>query len=566
MRAHGYADGNFDISGYGRFVVSLIPEATISGRVVDVDGGWVANARVSAAGLREVATTDESGRFSSRSVRPGRYALIVTAARRFGTTKTPINVGIHDNVTGVEIVTEAAYSISGQVVSQQGKLPSGLKVLGGPQATSVGVDGRFTLEGIRPGSHTLSVSSDLRRFPFDPQTGHTIAVGKADVTDVELAAEAVGQVTIVAVGEDGTAAVGVHFNSKQEDGQSLQTHTCRTDSDGRCQMTGLKPVVLTDVKPRIASFPPKQMQPSATAELNFVLPKLGAVAGRVRTANGDPLAGAAMSIKPSAQPDGKSSLTFRVSTDSEGRFLFGGLAAGPYLLEVTASAGASPMSAFFGANDASLGTKAVDVRDGQLVSGVEFSVVRDEGPLEGRVVDTDGHPQPEVLVTCAIDLENWFYSSGLPRGIKTVMTNERGEFAFARVVKGNNYRLFALGAGGVQGQMRGLKAGRKDAELTTRIPSEIIVHITKRIDATRRIEVVAESTAGELEKWPLSLTRMERTSGDDTLRRGTVSFVGIAPGKWTTVTISADGDIASRDVTVKVGGQSTIEFDLTDSD
>jgi uncharacterized GH25 family protein len=200
-----YVEDRKDVSIETKPIVldfKLSPGASIRGTVVSrVDGKPVANALVRC----ESNHTSKSNRTHNISVRAdgqGNFALqgvgsgavqLEASARGFrSAAPTVVELGIGEQVTGVKVIVERAFNISGFVVKKgsKGQGVPGIIVGGFSFGSKDGVaaqmptapDGYFELVGVRPGTYILGAIGD----GVIPSIGQTVTVTDADVTDVLL--------------------------------------------------------------------------------------------------------------------------------------------------------------------------------------------------------------------------------------------------------------------------------------------------------------------------------------------------------------------------------------------
>jgi hypothetical protein len=157
---------------------SLVPGGVIEGVVRDertkepIAGASVLARRDSPAMLlaetgAHRVTSGGDGRFRLGGLRPGAWELSATDHARFSKTPTIIGLGVAEQVSDVELLIGAGPVIRGHVVDTTGAPATGVQI----RAISRGegtdgkadVAGAFTLEGLRPGDHTLIANADTCR-------------------------------------------------------------------------------------------------------------------------------------------------------------------------------------------------------------------------------------------------------------------------------------------------------------------------------------------------------------------------------------------------------------------
>ena len=520
VKADGYTRGTTTISGYGRHTISLIPESTISGTVISAAGEPLSGMQVTAKGLDQV-TSGSNGGFTLVGARPGRYRLSAYGPGWAGALAEPVDLGLHNNETGVEIRVAPAFSVSG-LVSRGGQSPAGFFVHGGRKPVAVDESGRFRIDGVSPGKHWFRVEPTYRRQIFETKTGLEVVVDDRDVTDMTLQVTT-QSVHVHATLDDGSAAAGLRFSGYQPGAPS--SFTCMTDVDGRCMISGLRPGHLRGLDPLLPGVEPQHVATGETAE--FVIPPISSIAGRLLDSDGSPLPAQIVKIAIADADDGDDGATARTGiltlTDDDGRFLLSPLGAATYRIKVSeftvSSAGSS-----FQSNPVSIAEKLVRVKSGELVSGVEIRASVAQAEIRGQVVDGFGNPSAETLVSYSLDSENLILGSGLPKGIQTTLTNEAGEFTFTKVVAAKRYRLFALGQSGEQARLSSVFAGAKLVELTVHRPAALTLTISGLMRKYDKVNIEAVHNDGTTDRTATILFDLDAPIK---------TIVGLKPGRWT---------------------------------
>lgn len=190
--AHNLAEAiDLDEQG-GTRDVKLKPGVVITGTVLSEEGRSLPGARVrlmmqtsrwgAPVGRNDSATTGSDGKFEIKAVPPERQYSVSAGANGFGRQEVRIDPGqIKDNRfdAGELKLTRASLSISGIVVDPNDKPVAGANIYGygdgQPDSRSILTDaeGKFTLQGVCPGSIRLSVNSSGpgRMFGFAQTEG-----------------------------------------------------------------------------------------------------------------------------------------------------------------------------------------------------------------------------------------------------------------------------------------------------------------------------------------------------------------------------------------------------------
>jgi hypothetical protein len=181
----------------------LTPASTIRGQVLSrTDGKPVAGAAVSGSsrhgggGDGATAVTDPQGNFTLHGVRWGTVELTATARGYASAAPAAVEVGVGEQVDGVTVFVDRAYTISGFVV-KKGASAEGIAGVqvgvfsiaskeSAVAAAPSGEDGYFEILGVRPASYmAFAVGGDVI-----PDVGKPIAVTNADVTNVLVVMDA----------------------------------------------------------------------------------------------------------------------------------------------------------------------------------------------------------------------------------------------------------------------------------------------------------------------------------------------------------------------------------------
>jgi len=450
-------------------VVTLRTGQAIAGRVVDDRGVGVAAAKVGAkrkevrAGMDverftadEAAVTDANGWFTLTGLADD--VVTVSAFGKEHTTATAADVAI--GTMDVVLRVERLGAIEGVLVGADGAPIAGSEVrLGGPSGDGAlefvgeeidavvvpmrrnrparsGADGAFRLEGVKPGTLTVSASGKGHR----PARADGIKVLPAQTTPgVRLVADrgAVARVRVVDAAGAPVAGAKVRATKPQPRARAFETNgdgnvsigmtavaiggesgdftpvggggiaSGTTDADGRCELAGL-PAGDTQ-------FTAKHKDHADAAPTTVVLPAVGAVdvalalrvpgfvAVTVLGVDGKPFAEAEVMVQPAA---GGGDSRRKLVTDAEGKATSPALAPGEYsavLARVVKSrsvgAGGNRMVMLGGEPDVLDASRlAVTVPAGKTVevtlrqpvlARVHGVVTGAEGPVAGCVVELE---------------------------------------------------------------------------------------------------------------------------------------------------------------------------------
>jgi hypothetical protein len=400
--AYAPEERTIEVGPGGRIVdFALIPGGSVQGRVVDRHGAPV-------PGLVVLATLDdrpvaaarngEDGRFVLRGLAAGALSLSASGPRHATPGAVALDLGIAEQVQGVEIVVDGAFTISGVVVDGQGQ-PVGGVVVGGASRGLVSIvraasptagDGRFELQGALPGRWSLDASGESVLPLFD---GPEVTVDGADVVGIEVRVdrgvtlrgrvEPAQQATVVL----DTPAGG---SRELETVLTLQGTRTRTAADGAFTIlaapSGSLRLVATGDDGATGELPIELATRSIDGLVVPLVPR-PALHGTLVDDGGAPVEGARVLVSPRGEP-------WRAArsapSGADGRFTVTGLARGPHEVEVRDDRGRLAIAAARPALPLTI--TSVPVQTMQLI------VDRGAGEIRGVVLDAAGHPAKDVWV------------------------------------------------------------------------------------------------------------------------------------------------------------------------
>jgi hypothetical protein len=429
-----------------------------------------------------------------RGLEPGPLQLSATARGFASAGPTIVEVGIGEEVTGVEVVVDRAYTIAGFVVEKGGKRAGipGVRVgvfsiaqeTGAFAIQPTGADGYFEILGVRPGSYmVIAMGGDAM-----PDFGKPVSVVDRDIDDLLLALEA-GATLVGRVDPATTARLSLEVDTKSISFSSMFDVAKAALVRGEAAATGafelrhVPPGTFTLVARtsdgRVGKLP-ITVAAADQSGLVVALESRASIAGRVIDEHGRPVAG----VQVRASGD-VSSMTFNLDamgsdnalTSADGKFEIVGIAAGRVTLAVYddheqlewADAAhekepTMPIEFTVAATDKVRGvTLTVEARDGTIrgvVLGPDRAPVADawvsaRSRYDFRVVDAP----PEAQV----DDEDENDDYGWGGGGKTVLTGRDGKFAFDELRRGT----YAVSAETAKGGARATKSRVKTGESVT---------------------------------------------------------------------------------------------------
>jgi RNA polymerase sigma factor (sigma-70 family) len=352
--ADGYAQTRLDVESLTEDRVRdiiLKPAGQVSGRVVasgrPVAGAMVRLARQDGTDIPFVvsAVTDVQGEFLLRGVVPAHYRLWARKGKDAGRLEAPLTVGEAEVVRNLSLALERRAVIAGRVRSADGRPLAGAQlwfqreegtVAQEPQ-TSTDEQGDYRIEGVLPGSYTLSASA----------AGHAgeqrqVTVDATDLAgmDYRLSPEARlrGRLSTA----EGRAAPGVRvvvLPARRLGPDEPMFVSARTSSDGTFHLEGLHPgpvrVGAEDAELGLARATTVwTLVGGETQEVSLRLEPGATLQGRVRRPDGGPASG--LIVTAYQGPTGLATITRSARTSADGGFLLRALGNGTVRLVATA--------------------------------------------------------------------------------------------------------------------------------------------------------------------------------------------------------------------------------------
>ncbi|NMO15313.1 carboxypeptidase regulatory-like domain-containing protein [Pyxidicoccus fallax] len=248
--------------------------------------------------------SDETGRFRLKVPAPGRYRVTTSAVNRI-----PLEVAVDAPATGIHLRLREGATVEGTVEDARGEpLPEVDLVLrlgpgtgASPQETASDEKGRFTLDRLPPGTHTLEAT--LRIGGAEHRASRTVEVSGPGVVSVTLRMDTGQSVSGLVVDEQGRPVPDAeveayaHFDEEDEHPGGSPA-TARTGPDGRFTVHHLVEgaVVLSADKPGYemdASRSSRQdlrvTARTGARDARLVLNYRGFISGRVVRADGAPV-------------------------------------------------------------------------------------------------------------------------------------------------------------------------------------------------------------------------------------------------------------------------------------
>lgn len=555
----------------------LTPGGVIRGQVVARDSGkpvgnaWLlAESRGRGAGGGGDGTpsrTDEHGNFVLRGLTPGAQSLKAQGPGYASASPTVVELGVGEQVDGVRVLVEGAFSISGHVV-RKGKpsegvpgIQLGVFSLGtqqyGMALEPTDADGAFVIHGVRPASYMLFAGGEGNV----PELGTNVEVVDKDVKDVKV--EMATGVTLTGRVEPPMANArvklqltgGFSITSMFEMIKAELVHG-ETDATGAFTVKNAPSGAFTLVasaKTGETGKLPVMIGETDQAGLVIKLETRASISGRVVDDKGTVVADATVSARKAGGDDDSFSMSMgndRKSGNSrrDGTFKIVGLEEGTYQLSVRDNdRGGSvklkdPKAAKF------------ELTKAQQLTNVVITVEARDGVIRGVVVGADRRPVADAWVTAERARPDWKKLAEEKKkpdekqmeemmdwdwGTKPVLTGADGRFVIDRLRRGT-YKLVAQGPRGQShGEVAEVKTG-SSVTITLLSLGTLSGKVTANGAPVAAYDISCDGPGDEEENKTV-------TAAD-----GTYTLERLAPGKYECV-VDADAGTGKEKVDVPPG-------------
>ncbi|MCP3099316.1 carboxypeptidase-like regulatory domain-containing protein [Myxococcus sp. K15C18031901] len=459
----------------------------VSGRVLDA-GRPVADAEVVSVETGRSARTDGDGRFVLEDLLLGHTQLTATLGKRRGHAWTQLMEGKPE--PEVVIVLGPVFTLRGTVTTLKGHpVPAAtIEVAGTDNArTLTDARGHFVFESLTPGRYTVTVRAedyaDQRiDYAYDPSTpspetqapANDEPLQEAPTVDVVLHPSfRVGGVLVDPEGRPVSGAIvqlaggdgplgeaplpPPRMDARKHPDDLARLHETRvtevrTDDQGRFAFERARPDRLSLRVDSDRYIPLHTVVDAPATDLRLVLQEGARLQGSVVDAQGLPLDGVQLSLR--AGPDSRVEVVTPTESDAQGRFTFGGLPPGHYVLQARLNQGARHEA-----------TLPLDVLDTRTLSPV---VRLDTGlSISGTVVDASNNPVPHLELRATSTDGKLQYVEQDERIPSWATTDEQGRFTVKHLPPGA-CELSTRRAGHTLGR-RG--AGAADSTAEVRVPA-----------------------------------------------------------------------------------------------
>jgi hypothetical protein len=482
-RADGYAAVKLPTYAPAQSVrLVLTPASQISGTVLALkDKSPLAGVRVVAhSGFEQQhATTDGSGEFVMKGLRPGVYSLDASGDGWIGRSPGSVTVDISDKLEGVVIHAIRAVRVAGML--RVGEQPC---VTGTVALTAALGESLPTLSAVADHTGHLEFNavpagkydSQARCDDYGTEPGPTVSVGTSDVTGLTWTIKPGVNVIVHARTRDGRpvghAAIELRPVAESpapgavDKVPLLDPKSTETNKDGTARFKGVAEGAHVISGPDLEAPLTVQVHQASAAEFSVVLRPVGEIEVAVSDKHGRPNAAVAVSAAPQDTSIGP--VAGIAEARGGGRYHIGPIPAGKYRVEVRD--GANPTARVDGADG------WVDVRSGEL-SVVQVNYGGDSGRITGRVLDSAGAPLENVWAEAEPASSSAdFYSQILAPHLQLLkrqsLTDAEGRFAIEGLLESGTFSIVARHSLGGQARLDGVSPGQ-NVEVTLSAPGRL---------------------------------------------------------------------------------------------
>ncbi|MBL0212632.1 MAG: carboxypeptidase regulatory-like domain-containing protein [Myxococcales bacterium] len=466
----------------------LSPGGAIRGVVVTRDGAPLPGAMVIAsAGRRRggnggTTRTSDKGEFALHSLGSG--AISITAAGRGFASEEPtvVELGIGEQVEGVRVIVDRAFSISGTVVETgttkgiPGVRLGVFSIASGQMAMAPDpsdADGTFEIVGVRPANYMMFAIGETTM----PEIGKPVEVVDQDITGLTIemgsGVTVSGRVEPGAIAEISIAPTQVGIGNVFEAVKALLVRA-QSDPTGAFVLHHVPPGSFTLEAKVVDGRAGRLPLLVAKADKTDVVVKLeprAQVSGKVVDDKGAPVARVRVTVSPKGDADKGFSMSMSPNsergalTGSDGAFRVLGLDEGVHEIEVADDQGQIPF--------ADAAHKAKPKEPVELVlakaeqrTGVTLTIEARDGVIKGVVLGADGRPVADAWVTASVEREGReeLVMEGeteiMDRGGKPpTLTGSDGAFTFANLRRAEYTLVAETAKGTARVEQKAVKIG-----------------------------------------------------------------------------------------------------------
>lgn len=555
---------------------TLAPGAAIRGIVVTRDGKPVPDARVTAETGRmmrdggAVGRSDDKGAFALTSLPSGAIKLSAAAKGYASASPTVVELGVGEQLEGVRIVVDRAFSISGRVV-RTGKPDQGIAgILVGcfSMGGSFGISddptedtGEFAIHGLKPASYMLFAVGE----GSVPDIGKAAEIVDKDLTGIVIELDT-GVVLSGKVDPPMVASLGLEVDEdKMSFGNmfgAMKAMIVRGDSDatGAFTLRAAPPGTFDLVATTSDGRKGKLAVTVTTADQTGLVVKLeprASIAGKVVDEKGAVVAG----VRVNAVDDdkGRGGFQFRggfggnagALSALDGSFKIVGLEPGKIGLVVEDDYGRIPYK-----TEPKDKPQPFELTKAQELTGVTLTVESRDGVIKGVVINADKSPAADAWVSLRPDSPPGTrreMMASFMRPSEPVLTSADGTFSFTRLRRGS----YTISVEGPKGASRASKSNVKTGETVTLV-LEALGSITGRV-------TLAGAPMTEFDVSCRPEERGMRFGSDSSSRRftnadGTYQIERLQPGEYTCSASTASGTATGK--TVVASGPSKLDLSV----
>lgn len=594
----------------------LVPGGTIEGVVLArPEGQPVANALITFADSRSGGTggfttnvsadggrvvSDDEGRFVIRGVRSGVVALSARASGHASATPLEVPLGIGEQVSGVELWVEPAFTLAGFVVPRGDPEGAIEGVLVGawqmsPPAMIVAIaptgdDGYFEIQGVRPGAWQVGAIDEEHLMVL---VGTSATVKDQDVRDLIVELDA-GLRVRGRVDPPQPAKISVRVDSSSINLGNMVSGIMdgfagdHTDETGEFEVgpvagggsSGTRKLVLT-------AFAESGDRGEIEVEIgnedlaNVVIPLTprATVAGTVLDDRGAPQTNVTVEVRTIERESGNN-FSFMGGdngspTTQDGRFAVRGLDLGKHQVVVEDGKGRA-LDWAEGLNPEGVDKPlAIDIEDTVNTQFLDLRVVPRDGVITGSVLDADGLPVADAWVTASLEESvdtmvrapskerpeervgvvpdkpkeagenDWSRSSWFAE--PPVLTDENGFFTIKELRRGSTYQLVA------EGERGGARAVADEVAPGSRI--------TLTLESLTTIAGKVVRQGKPVERYTLKLRGPVQREQQVFDVAGEFAVERLDPGEYT-VSVQTDEGRGEAEVEVESGATASVTIEL----
>ncbi|MGM7702003.1 carboxypeptidase regulatory-like domain-containing protein [Pseudalkalibacillus sp. Hm43] len=404
----------------------------ISGTVTDNSGNTLSGATVEIF-LNNIlvasTTTDSNGTYVINNLIPGAYTVSVSK-ENFGTET--VGASVVENQTSIANVslTPDPGTLTGTVLTTTGDPIEGAVLTVKDSRTGANItqvltnnQGIYTATGLAPGTYIITAQAEDFQ---SQQKGATILSNQTTTANFTLEANPASVTGTIINASTGLPITGVVIEVKVVDFNGNVVTTTFTDLNGQYEVNNLMPATY-GIQASAPDFQTNSatvtLQPGETSVTNVTLtPEPGSIIGTITDTSGNPLSNVLIRIV-----DDTGFLVGTVLTDSNGDYVFDGLAPGNYTVTAIAE----------GFQSSSTGA----IVQSNETTVVNQSLVSNPGSISGSVTPVEDG----TIITLST-------SEGIP--ISSTIANSNGDFQFNNLQPGQyivtatapNYQTSSTGA------------------------------------------------------------------------------------------------------------------------